>query len=142
MRGLDGLFGLLHFGTPLRDAGGLDLPVAARLSRHCSFVGRNHHDYPSGKEDHYQLVVRCMSLVRAVPAVVSSILQVHDQDRGEHGESTKVFAAVGNMSKSGANQAARAVIRGPKTDKPGGSTPDAPKQAPSGAGGADAKTKD
>ena len=71
---------------------------------------------------HYQIVVRSMHLITAVPAVVASLLNATDQHRGEHNEAHQVFGAVGNITRSGVTTTARAVGEGlkPKPDDVGG----------------------
>ena len=57
---------------------------------------------------HYQLVVRCMQLISAIPAAVSDIIGARDQGRDEHGETNRVFAAVANISSRAGTTAANA----------------------------------
>lgn len=66
---------------------------------------------------HYQLVVRSMQLISAVPATVSELIGARDQDRDAHGEGMRIFAAVGNITTRGAN-AAGAALNKPVADKP------------------------
>ena len=76
---------------------------------------------------HYQMVVRSMHLITAVPAMVSSLLQVGDQERGEKHEGNQVFAAIGNVTRSGVSATSQGLMRGlaPKPQPEiGGAPPD------------------
>lgn len=57
---------------------------------------------------HYQLVVRCMQLISAIPSAVADIIGARDQARDEHGETNRVFAAVANISSRAGTTAANA----------------------------------
>lgn len=66
---------------------------------------------------HYQLVVRCMQLISQIPAAVSDIVGAKDQDRGEHGETNRVFGAIANISARGGTAAQGAVANVLKNDQ-------------------------
>lgn len=87
---------------------------------------------------HYQLAVRSMQLISAVPATVSEIIGARDQDRDAHGEGTKVFAAVGNMTTRATNVGLNATTAA-MAKKPEGEQPKGPGiRAADGGGGAGA----
>lgn len=88
---------------------------------------------------HYQLVVRSMQLISAVAAAVSDIIGAKDQDRGEHNESNKVFAAVGNISArtgQGASASLTAGLKAAHDDRKKAATEGAP-----GSGGGENAVK-
>ena len=66
---------------------------------------------------HYQLVVRCMQLISAVPAAVAEIIGARDQGRDEHGETNRVFAAVANIASRGGTNAANVGANALKAEK-------------------------
>ena len=78
---------------------------------------------------HYQIVVRSMHLITAVPAVVASLLNATDQHRGEQSDSHQVFANFGNLVRSGTNVTGQAVGNA-LTAKP----QDKPFEGPDGSG--------
>lgn len=66
---------------------------------------------------HYQLVVRSMSLITAVPAAVSELIGARDQDRGDVQEGNRVFAAVANVTQRGTQTALTSSIAGAAKNK-------------------------
>ncbi|WP_158933121.1 DotA/TraY family protein [Acidisphaera sp. S103] len=73
---------------------------------------------------HYQLAVRCMSLVHQIPSMAAHIMGAPDLERGEHGETHNVFAAVGSFVRNtGTSFAARSMTRGPSNEKGGQQAP-------------------
>ena len=58
---------------------------------------------------HYQLAVRCMSLVHQVPSMAAHIMGAPDLQRGEGQETNQVFAAVGSFVR---NQGTSAITAG------------------------------
>ena len=73
---------------------------------------------------HYQLAVKCMSLVSSAPAMVSHILGVHDHDR--HGNAhTEVLGGMVNFTRSGGQSLAAGMA--PKRKAQGGEENDTPK---------------
>jgi hypothetical protein len=66
---------------------------------------------------HYQLVVRSMSLITAVPSAVSELIGARDQERGDVQEGNRVFAAVANVTQRGTQTALTSSIAGAAKNK-------------------------